>query len=543
MMGSLFSAVSGLKAHQQRMDVIGNNIANVNTPGFKRSRVTFQDMLNQTIRGASRPVEGGRGGTNPIQSGPGVIVASIDTLYEGSNLQNTGKATDLGINGDGFFVLSDGKRKVYTRVGNFDFDSEGSLVSLLNGMRVQGWMAADGVINIGGMTGDIQIPSYGVTVKPKATQSVVFTGNLDARVNGLLKFKSGTNTDTFIIKDGSTNNSATMQLTFTPTNSFNTWDWAITAVSGGTITSGGSGTVTLDSAGKVSAVTGDDVEVDVGGGNNPDITIKPPAPGDDPNNFTLLLEDPLDSIDPSNPIDETVFTPAETRAVRQTVYDSLGTMYTLTVDFERQSNSTWKWEASVVKETEEGPVTISLDADKKSGGISFDSEGKFITSSGATIIAFDPGNGADHVEIVPKFENLYQHASYFSAMVLSQDGYQEGRLESYTFDSSGTIMGVFSNGVTQNLAQVVLARFANPAGLMKWGNSLFSESSNSGQALLGPAGTEGYGTINPGSLEMSNVDLSSEFTDMITTQRGFQANSRVITASDEMLQELVNLKR
>ncbi|HHY40756.1 MAG TPA: flagellar hook-basal body complex protein, partial [Syntrophaceticus sp.] len=117
MMRSLFAAVSGLKTHQQRMDVIGNNIANVNTVGFKRSRVTFQDMLNQTIRGASRPVPGGRGGTNPMQIGPGVSLGSIDLIMDGSSLQDTGKATDLGIEGDGFFILSDGGRTYYTRVG------------------------------------------------------------------------------------------------------------------------------------------------------------------------------------------------------------------------------------------------------------------------------------------------------------------------------------------------------------------------------------------------------------------------------------------
>ncbi|MGB4505019.1 MAG: flagellar hook-basal body complex protein, partial [Syntrophaceticus sp.] len=143
MMRSLFAAVSGLKCHQQRMDVIGNNIANVNTPGYKRSRVSFQDMLNQTIRGASRPVPGGRGGTNPMQIGPGVSVGSIDLIMGGSSVQDTGKNTDLGIDGDGFFILSDGSRNYYTRVGSFDFDENGNLISLLNGMRVMGWMPND----------------------------------------------------------------------------------------------------------------------------------------------------------------------------------------------------------------------------------------------------------------------------------------------------------------------------------------------------------------------------------------------------------------
>ena len=416
MMRSLFAAVSGLKTHQQRMDVIGNNIANVNTVGFKRSRVTFQDMLNQTIRGASRPVPGGRGGTNPMQIGPGVSLGSIDLIMDGSSLQDTGKATDLGIEGDGFFILSDGGRTYYTRVGTFDFGEDGSLVSLLNGMRVQGWMPD----NPDTLT-DIRI-NINESESAKATTKMVIGGNLDSRVP--------------IYDD-----------------------------------------------------------------TNPDQTPK----------SRVLL--------------------------RHTVYDSKGQEYIVTIELTKNDENKWTWELVTVEDS----AGRDIGAGTQTGVINFNNDGTYQGVDNNTI-SFEPV-GSGQVNITLDFSKLTQYGSDHDAAVESQDGYKSGVLDSYTIDQNGNIIGVFSNGVTRILGQIALARFANPAGLLKEGNSLYSITSNSGSPLVGTANSGGFGSIKPGSLEMSNVDLSTEFTDMIITQRGFQANSRVITASDEMLQELVNLKR
>jgi len=416
MMRSLFAAVSGLKTHQQRMDVIGNNIANVNTVGFKRSRVTFQDMLSQTIRGASRPVAGGRGGTNPIQIGPGVLLGSIDLIMDGSSLQDTGKATDLGIEGDGFFILSDGGRTYYTRVGTFDFGEDGSLVSLLNGMRVQGWMPD----NPDTLT-DIRI-NINESESAKATTKMVIGGNLDSRVP--------------IYDD-----------------------------------------------------------------TNPDQTPK----------SRVLL--------------------------RHTVYDSKGQEYIVTIELTKNDENKWTWELVTVEDS----AGRDIGAGTQTGVINFNNDGTYQGVDNNTI-SFEPV-GSGQVNITLDFSKLTQYGSDHDAAVESQDGYKSGVLDSYTIDQNGNIIGVFSNGVTRILGQIALARFANPAGLLKEGNSLYSITSNSGSPLVGTANSGGFGSIKPGSLEMSNVDLSTEFTDMIITQRGFQANSRVITASDEMLQELVNLKR
>lgn len=410
MMRSLFAAVSGLKCHQQRMDVIGNNIANVNTPGYKRSRVSFQDMLNQTIRGASRPVPGGRGGTNPMQIGPGVSVGSIDLIMGGSSVQDTGKNTDLGIDGDGFFILSDGSRNYYTRVGSFDFDENGNLISLLNGMRVMGWMPndPDNLINIK--------LNFNESENAKATENMFFGGNLNSEV----------------------------------------------------------------------AV--DDVD------------------------STIVL--------------------------RHTVYDSKGQEYTVPIELKKKDENKWTW--TLNNNSIIGPRG-NIAVDTVSGEITFNENGTYKSATSNTI-TFQPA-GSDQFVITLDFSKLTQYGSPYSAAIESQDGYKSGTLESYAIDQNGAIEGVFSNGVSRQLGQIALACFTNPAGLLKEGNSLYSVTSNSGTPNINVAGSSGFGTIKPGSLEMSNVDLSSEFTEMIITQRGFQANSRVITASDEMLQELVNLKR
>lgn len=534
MMRSLFSAVSGLKAHQQRMDVIGNNIANVNTPGFKKSRVTFQDMLNQTIRGASRPVDGGRGGTNPMQVGLGVTIGSIDTIMSNASLQETGKMTDLGIDGEGFFILAEkeGGREFYTRVGSFDFDSNGNLISNLNGMHVLGWIAdVDGKI-------DPESPLRIIKVNPseaapaKATTGMVLGGNLNALGLNSLKFPfpNGTSTDTFEVKDSS-GNTAKLQVTFAPTSTLNEFTWTVTALSGATIKSGGSGTIKVGADRTVTNSNGS-VTLTIAG---TDYTISPPATGNFPENFVLGpgLSWGSDQID--SPTDLSAVT------VSQIVYDSIGSKYRAVIKFTNRGNGEWDWNLKSL--TDEKGNEVDSSGRSGSGILKFGNDGKVISGDTGTI-TFDPPDAyLTPVKITVDFSKVTQFASDYTVSVRSQDGYASGVLENLTIDHSGTIMGIFSNGTSRALAQVALERFTNSAGLAKSGNSLFTETSNSGRIGVKPPGTSGYGTIKPGSLEMSNVDLSSEFTDMIVTQRGFQANSRVITASDEMLQDLVNLKR
>ncbi|ADU51098.1 flagellar hook-basal body protein [Thermaerobacter marianensis DSM 12885] len=406
MMRSLYAGISGLQNHQLRMDVIGNNIANVNTVGFKSSRVTFKELFNQTLRGAAAPAGPTRGGTNPIQIGLGTALAGIDVIHQPGNPQVTGVATDLAIQGDGFFVLQDAAGGyAYTRAGDFRLDAAGYLVNA-DGLRVLGWQAQGGVLPARDAVnlGPIRVP-VDMFVPAQASSRVTWSSNLDAT---------------------------------TPTNT------------------------------------------------------------------------PL------------------TRAVD--VYDSLGNAHTLIFTFTRTGSNQWSWQA----EDAANPGT-SLGQ----GTLTFGNSG-LLTAGNTGTVSFTP-TGAATINLQVDFSGLTQYAAP-STLEGTADGYPAGELTSFAIDTSGTITGTFSNGTTQPIAQVALASFANPAGLLRDGN-LYWESNNSGVARIGVAGTGGRGALTPGALEMSNVDLSREFVDMIVTQRGFQANSRVITTSDEMLQELVNLKR
>jgi len=405
MMRSLFSGVSGLKNHQTRMDVIGNNIANVNTVAFKAGRVNFEDILSQTVEGARSPQTGGMGGVNPKQVGLGMGISSIDTLFTPGSLQSTDNPTDFAVQGEGFFIVSDGSQVYYTRDGAFKTSADGALVNS-NGFRLQGWMAdTDGNIDSTQALQNITIP-VGAQMKPKATTQIAFEGNLDANAD--------------------------------PTSS----EW-ITSVQ---------------------------------------------------------------------------------------VYDSLGNPHNLTITFTKTAENKWGW-------------TTDLDGTSgDSDTIEFDTDGT-ILSGGSGSASFNNITGAEDISLNIDFSQLTQFGGNPTAYINFQDGYEAGSLDMVSTDSGGVLTGIFTNGQSKALAQIALATFSNPGGLLKEGGNLYQISNNSGLPNIGTADSGGRGSIAVGALEMSNVDLAQEFTNMIVTQRGFQANSRVITTSDEMLQDLINIKR
>jgi len=405
MMRSLFSGVSGLKNHQTRMDVIGNNIANVNTVAFKAGRVTFEDILSQTVEGARSPQTGGLGGVNPKQIGLGMSVAGVDTIFTPGSIETTNNPTDFAIQGSGFFVVSDGEQVYYTRDGAFKESADGSLVNS-SGLRLQGWMAdTDGVIDTNQALQNIIIP-VDDQMRPKATDSLDFEGNLDANAAG-----------------------------------GDTWTTSVQ------------------------------------------------------------------------------------------VFDSLGNTHNLTVVFDKTAENTWGWNATLDGGTISGG----------SGTIVFSSDGSI--SSGDTGAANFTVAGANPLNLNINFSQLTQFGGNPTAYIGFQNGYEAGSLDMVSTDSSGVLTGIFTNGQSKALGQLALANFSNPGGLLKQGGNLYQISNNSGLPSIGPADSGGRGSIAVGSLEMSNVDLAQEFTNMIITQRGFQANSRVITVSDEMLQDLINIKR
>lgn len=527
MLKSLYSGVSGIQTHQVRMDVIGANIANVNTVGFKRGSVAFQELLSQTISGASAP-DGERGGTNAVQVGLGVKVGSVTNQFTQGNLQYTGSNSDMAVEGNGFFVVAQGQSKLYTRAGNFSLDMDGSLVHSANGMILQGWMADDsGVVNTNSPLGNIQIP-IGSTIPAKETSVIRYEQNIDSRINGELVYQPTPMT----ITDGVSGQQAQVTIALTPTGNFNEWNYEVRAQGlNGAAVSGvanATGTIRVDSDGVVVATGAADATVAFGGAAA--ITIARPAVGAADGGFFSVSS----AGDAGSAAMAGAFTAADSFSSSMQVYDSLGGMHEIVITLEKLANNQWVWSAS---STEAG-ATVS-----GNGTLNYDpASGRMLTGSGGPITA-NFGAGIGTMEITPEFSGSTQFAADHSLLAASQDGYSSGALQSFSIDNSGAINGVFSNGVIRKMATVALANFANSAGLVKEAGSFYSESRNSGEAYIGTTETGGRGRLLSGTLETSNVDLSQEFTDLITTQRGYQANARIITTSDELLQELLNLKR
>ena len=475
MLRSLFSGVSGLKNHNTRMDVIGNNIANVNTTGFKASRVIFEDMLSQTSSGASSP-RGNIGGTNPKQVGLGVATASIDLLFKDGSVQGTGKNTDLALSGDALFVVNRGSERFYTRNGAFEFDADGNYVLPGSGLFVQGWTAKDGVLNTSGSTGNITIES-GKSMVAAATKAATYTNNLNGSTTRIAKLA----------------NTAS----------------GIVSAPGTIVTASSSDPVTITmSDGTVTTVTEGKFEV----GHSLPVTT------------TVRMYDTLGTAH-EIPI---YFTLTKLGSGATT---SDGNQWTVNVNGGDVTGNT-----ATINEADGSTTTVTLTPVT----LQFSTSGALISGGGTVTLTLTNGSfGSQNVTL--DLSAVTQYAGT-STIVGKADGNAAGTLSSLTFDNSGTITGTYSNGVRQVEAQVALAQFNNSTGLTKMDGSLYQESNNSGVANVKTASDLGV-TITPSSLEMSNVDIADQFSDMIVTQRGFQSNSKIITVGDEMLETLINMKR
>lgn len=399
MLRSLFSGITGLRQHQTLMDVVSNNISNVNTTGFKSSSVTFEDTLSQLVKSAASP-SSSLGGLNPAQVGLGVQLGSITANFGQGSAQNTGKSTDLMVQGDGFFIVRNGTDTNYTRAGAFTFDSNGKLVSP-EGMIVQGWIGTNGVVSTDGAMADIVLPA-GTILPPIPSSTVTIGGN---------------------------------------------------------ITAGGTSPLTLS----------------------------------------------------------------------QTVYDGQGKAHNLTILV-----------------TPDGTSSATVDITDTSDGTTGDQGTVAFTATGA----YDASGSAaasitlaDGTVVTIDQTGMTYYGGPKSLAVTASTGASAGSLQQFQIAQDGTVIGVFSNGQKLNMAKIALANFNNPAGLEKVGATCYQSSTNSGLPQVGVPMSGGRGQILGKALEMSNVDLAQEFTNLIIAQRGFQANSRVITTSDQMLQDLVDIKR
>ncbi len=442
MLRSMYSAVSGLKAHQIKMDVIGNNISNVNTAGFKKSNVVFSDMMYQRQQAANGPGSS-LGGTNPQNIGLGTKVSSINTIFSQGALMTTGRPSDLALQGSGFFVVTNGEEMFYTRNGNFAVDAEGYIVNS-EGYRVMGE-------NENGMLAPIRIP-LGETLAPTATTSVTIGNNLKASM-----------------EVGEAHNSS--------------------------------------------------IEVfDNLGGSH--IVKTKFVKGSNPNEWSLEM-----SLDEASPMVKDWLT------VNYPDYDSLSdTDKQAALDDANDALLTNRT-ATIIFNTDGTLDTTATQTANGATGTALLNPVSFNTTSGEPL-TFDMD-----------VSKLTQYDSKTTATALSQNGNPAGEIQSVAFDPKGNVLGVMSGGHIKQIGSLSIASFVNEEGLDPAGGSLFKMTANSGQPIYGKAGEDGSATIATGFLESSNVDLSNEVTDMIITQRGYSMNAKMITVSDEMLQELVSIKR
>jgi len=667
MISSLFSGLSGVRSCQTQLEVIGNNISNTNTIGFKSGRANFNDIFNQTLH-SGKTSSNKSGGVNPQQLGRGVKIGSIDTIFTQGSLQFTNKNTDIAIVGNGFFVLSDGANQYFTRAGAFDVNADGYLIGP-NNLIVQGQIATNGAVAPGAPVGDIRLPTE-EKLPAKAITTVALKANLDTRLNAkaeihtaadaftkpvsantplseLVQVHSALDDGDKIVISGSRidGTAVNAEYTYADGNTLRDVLDAIETAFGGDIGAeivdgrivitdtnlgesktsidlsfvdqGAKSSIALPSFVRTVEGASDtkqvyatamlftavaDINTDINelsevvetldDGDKIDITgiakdgtpvsaIYTYASGDTLQNLLDAINAAFDGTSIASLVDGKIVLRDTVPGISQTtinlsfvdqdsnsniklpsfntiegtnaqsvdttfnVFDSSGNTHAITINFIPNGGNNWSWEASI----------DTVDATVISGGsgtVTFNPDGSlssFSYDGGLTAFTFNPGNGTDEVSInldlgsLGKFDGITSFPSDSTIMALEQDGYAAGTLESFNIDDAGVIHTVFSNGATQVLAQLTLANFSNPAGLTKIGENLLMTSANSGEAYFGQPGTEGLGLISPGSLELSNVVLAEEFTNMILAQRGFQANANVITTTDTILGDILNLKR
>lgn len=548
---TLFTGFSGIRNHQSMMDVIGNNIANVNTIGFKSSRITFSDALNQFIQTGTKATSD-TGGTNSFQIGLGVKIHSIDRNWNQGTLERTGIETDLALQGPGLFVLKKDGQTYYTRAGSFEFDSLGRLVSTQNGAIVQGKLAdRKGVVQPNSIVGDLMIDSN-MRLPAVATDMIKWGGNLDSR-STLTRSENVIQTGNinsglpgpFITESTVYNeygDSFKFIITYTKTANPDEYDldWEVQDSNGNQVGSGqitpiqfeddGAGNFKMNQA-TLNLFDGINNRVNIAG-NNLNFIFDPTAitQNSAANSLTLVADEGREATLIQSSIN---------------IFDSLGNSHQVTIKFTKIADNQWTWTASVP-----GTSTANGQPASISGTVVFNKDGSIspgnISPSNPQLI-FDPSGNADQLTINLDFgkdmNGITQTAVKSNMSAISQNGSSSAALSNIKVDQYGNIIGLFSNGTTRTLAQIMIASFTNTNGLLGKGDNLFVTGANSGEARISSMNEESGTVVLSGVLEQSNVDLSEEFTRMIISQRGFQANARVITTADSLLQELSNLIR
>jgi len=597
MMRSLWSGVSGLQAHQIAMDVEGNNIANVNTTGFKYSRANFSDMLSQTTKIATAP-QGSSGGKNPQQVGLGTQINSITRIFSQGSVQTTNKETDLAIQGDGFFVISDdgGTTYKYSRNGDFVFDADGNFTNNA-GLIAQGWVrnSDTGLIDNTAPIQDIVIPP-GLTTPAQPSSVVNIKANLNTgdkldnyspireldATDGLTAGRNPERVDDFNVLFNAEGNSFNIKdgqgvtLSFDGGGTTQRFTYAANSADADTTAAGGtykftntedlraslqnflqktspSATVTVNEDGKYEISNPNAAETDL----NIQVSGFSDANTDENDSFTTMIKTFSGQLTAgSNGIKISQSVNAATHAASIDVFDSLGTKHTVRTEYRKEgytydatgtkTGSVWHMAITV---PEPGTIGGQIRDNMTEGQIVFNSDGSLASYTPASI-TYTANNGSSPNQTIQlnlgtanNFDGITSFDSTSNTSGISQDGFTGGDLDGIRIDSSGTLVGSFTNGRSFGLGQIAMAKFTNDIGLESDGGDVYIQTANSGDPVIGQAAVGGRGFIQASALEMSNVDLSSSLTQLIVVQRGFQANSKTITTSDQMLNTLLQLKQ
>ncbi len=584
----LYISGNALLVGQSSVDNISNNIANINTIGYKRTRSTFSDLLYQTIKG-------GESGVNPTQLGYGVKLASTDTIFNQGELLSTDKNTDVALEGDGFFMVknpqsaTDNEGFYFTRAGDFSFDADNNLVSP-NGNKVVGWLAdlnqqgngysipTDPETNI--PTGDIQpinIDSYG-NVPAIASTYIRFKANLNSG-SEVKEYTKASQTDNFNVlfdANGSSLNIAdgdNFQVSYDGGTSWHTYEYDSNSnAQSGTkafksiddlinsmntdMTSDG-----IDAAASFSNSTGA-IQIDnTSSTQDTNIMVRPTSNdtsftgnANDNQKLNTIMENMNQVIPPQGHADTQGLNIAA-HTIHSIFYDSIGDKHNVDVIFKKSAPNQWNYNINL--------PDADGSAANNTGSVSFDSNGGLLAASSSPIVNISLNNGANPVNLLVnlwntdsggyegnQFSGITQFSLDSGTSYQTQDGSTSGELNSVETDYQGNINGIYSNGKSYSIAKLAVAKFTNPQGLKRVGNSMFGITSNTDSksiidslSYVGAANQGGRGSIMSSHLEMSNADLSEEFTSMIVYQRGFQANSEGIKTVDQMIQTAIQLKR
>ncbi len=553
---ALYTGLSGLNASQFTLDVIGDNIANINTTGFKGSRTLFQTQFSRTLAAGTKP-GAMQGGTNPMQIGLGAAIGAIQRTFSPGSIETTGVPSDLAVEGEGFFVMRTPENEsVFSRDGAFTLSANNRLISA-DGFFVQGYGINDDFELIPGAVVDVQIP-VGTLTAAAATGSVALDGTLDS--SGIVATQ-GTIVQSQILHDAL----AAPITGATALTDVRNVGGAAMLVNGDVIsidgikrggrdvphesfTVGTTGVTVNDFLAWMDDALGIDTTAGVGGSPGVSVTaagqLQISGNVGTENGLSIQTGTLLSSGATNTPFTFTEAQAANGESAHTSfiVFDSLGTPLSvdLTVVLEARAtaSSTWRYYASAAEDSD-------VKFDVGTGTLEFDAAGQFTASPQNGIVIDRVGSGAnDPLPIALDLDRLSGLNVDQSSLVMSfQDGFATGTLVAFNIGQDGMITGTFTNGLNQTIGQIALATFSNPSGLLARSNNVYFIGPNSGEARVVPPLTLGAGKVSAGSLEISNVDLSREFINLITSSTAFSAASRVVSTSDQLLQELLMLSR